>query len=226
MKVDFKNGYTFKIRDFSTFKSSFKEIFVHEDYRLPYSKKTKIIVDVGANIGLFSIYSVIRQPQARIYALEADPLNFSILKENIESNSLKDRIQAFNFAVSSKIGETVFYQSEISGWSSLFKTRGSQDGKPVYIDTINISTFCKNHGIKKIDFLKVDIEGAEYDVFLGDRDIFNVSIREIIVEVDRNPRDEKYKFNDLVNYMKNFYYNVKIIGAGDYSLVHCYRQKL
>ena len=95
----------------------------------------------------------------------------------------------------------------------------------MHVDTINISTFCEKYKIKKIDFLKIDIEGAEYDVILGDPDLFNVPVREIVLEADRNPRDEKYKFHDLINYLKSHYYSVKV-GEGEYPLVHCRRQKL
>lgn len=226
VKLQFRCGL---VLDFSNAASSlhiFDEIFVNEVYKLRKSLQAKTIVDVGANVGLFSIYALLKTPKAKIYAIEADPVVFQELSKNFQANKLTNKIQIFNLAMTSTPGKIILYRAAHSGWSSLFDDLGAKAGLRVEVDATNLSLFCKKYNLEKIDYLKVDIEGAEYDFILGDRDFFHNGVERMTVEVDKQPRDKRYSFDDLINKIKENYATVQTSLVSDlYPLLYCSEKK-
>jgi FkbM family methyltransferase len=219
-KLIFKDGSNLVIADLATAQQLFDEIFIYENYRLPKTLKQKIIVDIGANVGFFTLYSRQKIPNAEIFAIEADPNNYKILKENIRVNPIISNVRLFNFAIFGNEAKTSFFCNAISGWSSLFPTPEAEEIK---VNTISFSKFCNINKIKHIDFLKIDVEGAEYDIILNDKDFFSILIKEIYLEIDNKPRDKRYNVSDLIDKLHDNYYLVKVIKKKDngLSLVHC-----
>ena len=125
-----------------------EEIEVQNIYEKYFSvEEGDIIVDIGANIGIFS--KKFKDKASKVYALEPDPL---FLNELHEING----IEVIPVGISYKDGE------------SLIKSDGHANsiGKgDISIRTIKFTTFLQKYKIKKIDFLKMDCEGAEYDIF-------------------------------------------------------------
>lgn len=131
-----------------------QEIFIEEAYRqqLP---ENPYIIDCGANIGLSVIYMKRQYPNARIIAFEPDETNFHLLRENIKS---------FGYSNVSLHKEAVW----IENTSLHFSNEGSMSSKIEMDNTINTvevkAVRLKDFLIHEIDFLKIDIEGAEYKV--------------------------------------------------------------
>ncbi len=133
---------------------SLDEIFIEETYKqtLPSSP---YIIDCGANIGLSVLYLKRLFPDATIVAFEPDETNFSLLKKNTESFGLKD-VQLRKEAV--WVDDTVLtFSGNSSQMSHIEKKPGSRG---IQVQAIRL----KNMLNRKVDFLKIDIEGAEYDV--------------------------------------------------------------
>jgi FkbM family methyltransferase len=132
---------------------------------LPFVKGD-VILDIGANIGWYSI--VLKnniQPNVTLYAFEPEPLNFELLKKNIDHNDITD-IEAVNKAIAEKSGQSTLYlyHPKNSGRHSLLDIN-PQTNKSIQVETVNIEDFLKNRGIdfKRIKLIKIDIEG--YEVF-------------------------------------------------------------
>ncbi|HYF31052.1 MAG TPA: FkbM family methyltransferase [Chitinophagaceae bacterium] len=135
---------------------SLKEIFIDEVYRIPFKTSTPYIIDCGANIGLAILYITRQYPQARIVAFEPDSANFFFLQKNIQSNQLTN-VELRKEAVWNA-DTTLQFASE-----GTLGSRINQDGGGT--DTIAVkATRLKNLLTRPIDFLKMDIEGAEYEV--------------------------------------------------------------
>lgn len=131
-----------------------QEIFVDEIYKLQLGSNP-FIIDCGSNIGMSLIYLKEKHPDAEIIAFEPDEENFNLLEKNITSFNLHG-IQLFKQAV--WVEDTVL----------TFRSEGTMGSK---IDESNVSTLqkvkavrLKNFLKKQVDFLKIDIEGAEYKV--------------------------------------------------------------
>jgi FkbM family methyltransferase len=131
----------------------FYEIFIEQQYTWPYID-AKIIVDVGANVGYFSQYARAHYPNAIIYAFEPDIANYTKLVHNV---AYLDVIHS-RYAISNTRGVKTFYVNKHS-MSSSFVKRATSTKKT------DVICFALNDLFKRIDILKIDVEGAEEQVF-------------------------------------------------------------
>jgi len=140
------------------------------------SKEDKTILDLGANIGLFSIHA---SPYAeKIIALEPTPAHFKLLTEL--TSSFKN-ITPINLALSNKSGTERFYTCEDNTtMNSLINRNGN------FFDTksISLKDLIEEININKIDFIKIDIEGSEF-IALDEESINYISdkVNKIFMEV-------------------------------------------
>ena len=131
-----------------------KEIFIDGIYDQPLPENAYIL-DCGAHIGLSLIYLKSICPTAHIVCFEPDAKNFDLLKKNILSHHLKN-IEARNQAVWIENTSLSFIQEG---------NMGSKIGSDLSGNTVSVQAVrLKDYLNKKIDFLKIDIEGAEYKV--------------------------------------------------------------
>ena len=93
---------------------------------------------------------------------------------------------------------------------------------PIKIKTTTISKLLISLEVKSVDVLKIDIEGSEYDVLINDMFLDNFQIKNLFIEVDRYPRDKRFSYDQLVDYLNNYYDNISISGnSSDYPLIVC-----
>lgn len=185
------SGFSFKFFDFYHFVSGFEHRFIQHDYFFSSHLKSPAIIDCGANIGDSVLYFKKLFPDSEILAFEADPNTFEVFQENIKNNHLT-KITPVNKAVFDKETEIDFYFNPDDpgvGSMSLFKERLSK--AHIKIPTVLLSSFIE----KKVDFLKIDIEGAEINV-LEDLNSHNKLhlIDQIIIEYHHNIPGKKSEF--------------------------------
>ena len=121
---------------------------------LPFTPK--VILDVGAHVGLFSILMAKKYPDCEVIAVEAIKENYDSLKKNIEINHC-DIIPLIG-CVGKENGETVLFRHPVnSGSVSLFNEEGWKEHK---VKTTSLDSIVREIG--EIDLLKMDIEGGEY----------------------------------------------------------------
>jgi len=124
-----------------------------------------IIVDIGANIGYYSLLAAsLVGETGRVYAFEPEPHNYNLLKRNISANGYTN-IEAHQKAVSSKAGKRALYVGTQSGTHSLFNVRETTT-KSVMVDLVVMDEFFRERK-KNVDIVKVDVQGAEMDVLMG-----------------------------------------------------------
>ena len=159
-------------------------------------KNNDVVIDIGANIGVFTIYASLLSKGGKIYAFEPFKTHFNRLLENIKINNFPN-VKAFNLAVCGSKGKRDLYISNISsGMHSLF-FEGS--GKRVSVECTTLKEIFDSNRIKKCNFLKLDCEGAEYEILYNTPNNVFKKIDKIALEWDN--LDNK-KMN--VVYLKNF----------------------
>jgi FkbM family methyltransferase len=150
-----------------------------------FSQDDPVIIDIGANIGQFLYATKTLFPKSKVYSVEPDSSVFSILQKNAKNYS---GVKIFNNALS-KVGKTLkFYISkEFSEWSSLKRLDG-KEYREIEVVAVRGDTLFNN--VKKVDLLKIDVEGAEYEVLLGMPKLLKRS-KYLLLEVslDRTPTD-------------------------------------
>lgn len=137
---------------------TYKEILHDEIYLFKASTETPVIIDCGSNIGLSVIYFKYLYPRAKIITFEPDPIIFNVLERNLCSFGFEDVI-AYEKAVWYEEGSLSFLSD--GGVGGRLSDQLS-DGRTYQVQTVRLRDFLAEH----VDFLKIDIEGAEYEVLL------------------------------------------------------------
>lgn len=144
----------------------FWQIFIHHCYRLWADCKT--IVDAGANIGMFSVWAALQLPESRILALEPYPETFCRLEHNLRTNRLEPRVEALQLALTAQSGERAMPPAGESQRRSLIPAdRQGKNETAVKVKSIALADLLDRYHLSKIDLLKMDIEGSEWEVLLS-----------------------------------------------------------
>jgi len=151
-------------RWFSSF-GLFSEIYLEDVYSKETLKKGQNIIDVGANIGVYTILAAEKVSNSgRVIAIEPGPKNYELLIKNIELNNFQNVIPK-NIALTDHEGfEKLYLSSSFAGHSLVF-----QENKNSYINipVTTIDKLVEELGFKKIDIIKIDAEGAEMPILKG-----------------------------------------------------------
>lgn len=128
--------------------------------------RNAIIFDVGANIGWYSIMAKKCFEGVNIYSFEPAPENFTRLRRNFELNNL-DTNNLVNMGFYKEKGKIDFhFNPERTGASSI-KNILCQDIEAIQVDMDTIDSWVSNNNINSLDFIKCDVEGAEFFVYQG-----------------------------------------------------------
>lgn len=163
------------------FLHSLEEIFVDEVYKFEPSKDKMLILDCGANVGLSVVYLKNQFPNAEIIAFEPDRKVFSQLKSNIENFGFQD-VKLVNAATWINEGKLNFAaEGSVGGRISDIQEVISNE-----VDAVRLRDYIANN---KVFFLKIDIEGAEYDVLKDCKDVLG-NVENLFIEFhNRNNED-------------------------------------
>jgi FkbM family methyltransferase len=145
-----------------------------EQRRLLQGSAPLIIFDVGAHRGESALMYKGLFPTAAVYSFEPFPQSFAAFQK--ETAHLAN-VQAFNVALSDRVGEAEFNSNNYTGTNSLLNTapnaeevwpgRVTDTKEQIRVQTTTLDRFCQEHSIARIDLLKVDVQGAEPLVLKG-----------------------------------------------------------
>jgi FkbM family methyltransferase len=170
----------------------FTEVFIEEVYGKTPMTQVETIVDCGSNIGVSLLYFKSLYPHARILAFEACPETFQILQRNVSNNRLAN-VEAFNLAVSGSERDIVFYSTAGSIFGSSNELRGR--GAGVSVKGFPLSSFLS----ETIDLLKMDVEGAELEVFPELESSGKLSlVRHLAIEYHHHLPHSSARFSDFL----------------------------
>ncbi|MFW0871389.1 MAG: FkbM family methyltransferase [Patescibacteria group bacterium] len=182
-----------------------------------YIQKDSVVFDVGANIGLFSIFFAKLAPLGKVYALEATESSFIYLIKNIAQNTIKNIFPIYG-AVSDTRGTVSFFEHTYSHEQDYIDISGTK-GKAVL--ALRLDDAMQMTGVSQIDFLKIDIEGGELMALksLGER-IKDVEV--IYFEcMEKHLERFGYTRNEIVFFLEdnNFVVHIPTLGAdGDIAI--------
>jgi len=140
----------------------FSDIMVHEQYRAPALADPKIIVDGGANVGLASAYFLAKYPGAKIIAIEPDSTNVALCRRNLEP--FAQRAVVLQAALWGAAEALEMSEENTGTWAARVDRRAERRGGHT-IRGVTVPTLMAEQAIDVIDLLKIDIEGAETEVF-------------------------------------------------------------
>ena len=169
------------------------------------------VIDIGAHIGSFTLLAAQRAARGRVLSYEPDPSNYSQLVKNINVNGQRN-VTPIQMAVSAEKKILPFQKDTInSAESSLYK-KGSET---IAVPSTTLNDIFLDNKIEHCDFLKIDCEGAEYEIlFSAPKELFS-KIEKIVMECHtpqffgiENPA---YSYDSMIALLKNLGYKTRII---------------
>lgn len=134
---------------------------------LSYLEENSVVLDVGANLGWYTINILLDKRDRKIYSFEPIKKTYEILKENLKLNNI-DSKYVFNIGLfnQNKV-EEFYFDITGSGASSIANLRNLETTKKVNCNLMRLDDFVKENNIERIDFIKCDVEGSELFVYEG-----------------------------------------------------------
>lgn len=183
---------------------SIQEIITKNDYKLDQfqNKENMIFIDIGAAVGVASIVIAKLNPLSKVIAFEPYPKSYQNILHNAKLNNLKN-LTVYNLAVSDKSNQQItltvcpwmsganttnaqnklFDQIfEIPSFHSAHKNANYKRNDVIQVNTISLDDIIKTNDITEIELLKIDCEGAEYDIIYGSELFKNNMINNLVGE--------------------------------------------
>jgi FkbM family methyltransferase len=167
-------------------------------------KDGDVVVDVGAHIGLYTIMGSKRVgPNGKVIAIEADPSHFEMLNHNIKLNSLTN-VMPFNYIAYSKEMEMVLaeYLRMLLGENE--KPKPKEKTAAVHVNTLD--NLLHQNGISEVNWMKIDVEGAELDVLKGAQNILSNS-KDISILIEIHGISHLYK--PIMEFLNSYKFKIK-----------------
>lgn len=223
----------FRIEGFTyeSINTLFKEIFFRGIYMFESDRKDPVILDCGANIGAATLYFKWLYPDSKIYSFEPDKETYKKLSENISRNKLKN-VFLYNKAIHNTNKQLIFYvDKETAGSLGMSLNKSDLLKKKIIVQSVRLSEFLNF----RVDFMKMDIEGAEIEVISDLCSTKKINkINEMIIEYHHSrpkKRSELGAFlRDLDDLGWNYTVNAFCIPLNQRNisqdlLIYCYRRK-
>lgn len=156
-----RDGWVVDATDWSDLRSIWV-VFWGGEYLLHGDEQ--VIIDAGANIGAFTVFACRRCPAARIWAVEAFPETVSRLRETIELNRIEQRVKVVQAALVGRAG-TVYFDAAPGTLRDSRKVVEGAGEQALRVEGMTLDRLLSRVDCCEIDYLKMDIEGAEYQVF-------------------------------------------------------------
>lgn len=166
-----------------------------------------VVIDVGANIGAFAVTAARAAPNGRVIACEPESDNFALLCDNLARNGCRN-VTAVRAAVTDHLGEVSLSVSADN--SSGHSLRRSHGGPGVVVPAVPLDRLLDEHHVERCDFLKLDCEGAEYDILYHLPTEYFRRIRRIALEYHASPDEKRAKGDGLVDFLRGVGFRIDL----------------
>jgi FkbM family methyltransferase len=155
----------------------FDQMFVHREYNITFTNNPSVIIDGGANIGLFTLQMKNKFPDATIISVEPDKDNYAMLQKNVAgySDIICENCGLWNRDASLKV-----YDKYDGGKWAMVVEESNHEGN---IKAVSIGNIMQKYGLNRIDLLKLDVETSEKKIFLDNYEAWLPKTKMIIIEL-------------------------------------------
>ncbi len=173
-----------------------------------YLKNDSIVFDIGANSGFFSLFSSLIAKGGSIHAFEPAPRPYQNFSQSVKINNIKN-IKVNNVCVGAKKGRVEFYVASHSDVSSLKVTPYQKKNKTILIEMITLEEYCKVNTVRKLDLIKIDVEGGERDILFSSKNILRKFKPLLVVEFSNlTAQVFDYHPNEVYDFLVKLGYNI------------------
>jgi FkbM family methyltransferase len=164
------NGLTVRSDSRTALQVLYKEVYTASAYTPPHFPAIQdhdVVIDLGANIGLFALYAASIGPAVQVHAFEPAASSFAMLQQNVALNKLSN-IRCYRCAVSDMTGKRALYITKISSTQDtmiMSRVPAQGLGETEDVDCLSLDDLFPRCEIEHCDLLKVDVEGSEFNIF-------------------------------------------------------------
>lgn len=178
-----------------------------------------VVLDIGANVGIYSLLGAdIIGDQGKVYAFEPSSITYNTLLENISLNGFKN-ISAHQLALSDQSGKLKLAKPTNAKltheYADMFNyldySSKGESSDSDFVDVLTVDEFVSSHNITKVDFIKIDIEGAELLCFKGAKNLLVSENKPVILFECCEPLCKRFnhKMYDVLNFLVSNGYEVE-----------------
>lgn len=179
--------------------------YFEQTFLLKNLKADSCFVDVGANIGVYSLLASSKITSGKIFAFEVSDAPLINLYENIALNKLDGKVQVVERLVSDKNGHEQFIEESISEISHIGNTSERDKGR--ICSSVKLDSFLKINEVKKVDLVKIDVEGAEFKVLKGLRRFLqDGKVKFVLIEINKNVSNYGSSPSEVFTFLNKFGY--------------------
>ena len=202
----FRNNFKIKIRSDSTDFYVLTNVWLLEEYdnKKIQIGKEDVIIDIGAHVGLFTIYASQFCNNGKIYCYEPIKENYNLLVDNVKLNNIKNTT-IYEKAVTDKSSIVRIFINQDNAAHSIF----TESNKYENIESISLKDIFDSNQIQKCDLLKIDCEGSEYMILNSLPDFYFQCIKKIVMEyhmADKKPE----LLENLIKKLRELGYKIDI----------------
>jgi FkbM family methyltransferase len=198
--IELKNGIKFKTNENILDAVAVIENFSLENKYDRYLKKSneeKCIIDIVANIGTFSVYIGKKYPSSKLFCYEPDRENFEKLAENLQMNLISN-IKIQRKAVGKENAIIKLFSDESGKYGTVGSSTMKKGPKEIEVECTTLESILNDNQINSCDLLKLDCEGAEYNILMNtDREIFK-KIKLISLEYHNIMNHDCYELKEFL----------------------------
>lgn len=147
------------------------------------SKKTTVFLDIGSNIGYYSLLAAKSNPKIKVFAFEPAMGPKYFLEKNIVLNNFQAQIKAIDVALSNTMGTIDFYEvkslkyknldNNLAGEGNAGTKTKSRNFIKNQVEATTLSAFVQSENLNQIDLIKIDTEGTEIDILNAGKDVIS-----------------------------------------------------
>lgn len=157
------NGLRFRVKHYVD-AWTILQVLGKNDYRVRPLEDWQVVLDVGANIGTFSVLAATTALQARVYSYEPSVDSCELLSANLELNGVASRVVVHQQALAARAGPVTLFVPEQTALRSTEVGRAGPGAPSTTVQAVTLAQVFADNGLDRCDFLKMDCEGAEYGI--------------------------------------------------------------
>ena len=170
------------------------------------------IIDIGANIGYYALLESQLASRGHVFAIEPVLGNYNTLIKNITLNDCHN-ISTYNFAIGNSNGYSEMYIYDKCNWSSFTKIPGGNIIATTQVPVFTLDTFIESHLTQNPHFIRMDVEGFEYEIVMGMQKTLQIAAP-LILMIEMHPHlMSREKMTAIINLLKDHGFTVKSIFA-------------
>jgi FkbM family methyltransferase len=206
-RLQFRNGIVLQGQEPNILEWLFREVWVDRAYSPPgfEIQPGDTVIDLGANIGAFTMFAATRAPDVLVYSFEPFASNVAWLRRNVEDSGLSN-VAVFQLAVAGSSGQRPFFIEPGNCMFHSFFCNEAVDGskrRHEMVECTTLDEIFKVHRIKCCHMLKIDCEGAELEILENSSPETLRRIRKIVGEYHGN-----YKLDELRKFLESHSFDV------------------